>query len=102
VSKTYLYWADEETHRPRRVSCSDPAPLNYDDDGRQIFRNTHFADERACWDHILSDVAAGVSLAISEFKDSRHRAQRATENLAKCAVERAEAEEAFEEWQAKQ
>jgi len=56
---------------PVEVMAKNPMWPHRDEDGDQIFVNTHFTDEDAAWEKHLAEHVAGVRLAASRVQALR-------------------------------
>lgn len=61
---TVMWRVDSGLTRPTKTTAAIPDHPHRDDDGKEIFENTHFLEEGEAWSYLLRDAEAGESLAL--------------------------------------
>lgn len=101
--KTVLWYADyDDGQRPVRTTADKPKYPNYDDDGRQIYENTHYRTEKEAWDYIMRNLEAGIGIAASRVKQAQSDLLKANEFAAKMAIQLSSGMDNYEAWKREQ
>ena len=95
----YLYRADTKQLKPVRVACPHGRYPAKDADGETVYANTHFANEKAAWEHIHDDVMAEISLAGCGVETARAELLQANQRAADVAIEYSTYRENLDAWE---
>ena len=83
---------------PEAVECDVPGWPNKDATGATMYDNTHFLEEKDCWEKMLVNAEAGQALGVVDLQQARAGVERATKRLADDAVRFTNTRRAHEEW----
>lgn len=95
-----LYRTDKTT--VTAVECQQPSWPHLDADGQAIYFNTHFTDEAAAWQQVLSEAEAAMNNALDRVARLQHELQQAEQAALQRAAEYKAAKIQFAAWQEQQ
>lgn len=79
--------------KPIRQEVEKSGFPNLDADGQTQYNNTHFSDERAAWDALITKLEAGLSLDTKKVQRQISELEKLKDNLTKTAIMLQEAKE---------
>jgi hypothetical protein len=95
--KVVLWKADSSLTSPLQVTADSPGTWpGHDDNGDQIYVNTHFKLEADAWESLIRNVKAYVSLAGSALADAKERVAKCEQECGKAAIQFGEVNKNYE------
>lgn len=96
---TIMWRVDSDATEPIKTSAKVPAWPHHDSDGKTIFVNTHFEDQRKAWEQLMAEHDAHLSFRAQDVRQARENVTKSEAALIDVTLKVEEARSKFRAWQ---
>lgn len=93
-----VYYADESEIKPVQVTCKIFGYPNKDADGRMMYDNTHYKDEKDAWRNLRLNANARMELLIREISSMKHKLMDIEKRYVDAAIHKVDIKAEYKKW----